>query len=172
MGLFGGFATPVEAAAIVAAYALLITTCIHRDLRPLADVPRVIRDCGMLVGGVLLILGVALGFTHYLVSAQVPDNLVEWSTRVIKSKWLFLLGLNLTGSRALGNHFLSQYGIGLFGSSYWIEFVAVILPVQCADCPSHAGDPSHALRIARGRATDHLFPTAHNLAAWLPQVST
>ena len=95
VALFGGFATPVEAAAIVAFYALLITTCIHRDLRPVADVPRVIRDCGLLVGGVLLILGVALGFTHYLVSAQVPDNLVDWSTRVIKSKWLFLLGLNL-----------------------------------------------------------------------------
>ncbi len=93
--LFGGFATPVEAAAIVAAYALFITTCIHRDLRPLTDVPRVVRDCGVLVGGVLLILGVALGFTHYLVQAQVPDNLVEWSTHAIKSKWLFLLGLNL-----------------------------------------------------------------------------
>jgi len=95
VGLFGGFATPVEAAAIVAAYALLITTCIHRDLRPFADVPRVMRDCGMLVGGVLLILGVALGFTHYLVAAQVPDQLVEWSTATIKSRWIFLLGLNL-----------------------------------------------------------------------------
>jgi tripartite ATP-independent transporter DctM subunit len=95
VALFGGFATPVEAAAIVAAYALLVTTTIHHDLRPLADVPRVMRDCGMLVGGVLLILGVALGFTHYLVSAQVPDKLVEWSTHAIKSRWLFLLGLNL-----------------------------------------------------------------------------
>ena len=95
VALFGGFATPVEAAAIVAGYALLLTTCIHRDLRPLADVPRVMRDCGVLVGGVLLILGVALGFTHYLVSAQIPDSLVEWSTHAIKSKWLFLLGLNL-----------------------------------------------------------------------------
>ena len=95
IGLFAGFATPVEAAAIVAAYALLITTCIHRDLRPLSDVPRVMRDCGLLVGGVLLILGVALGFTHYLVDAQVPDRLVEWSTATIKSRWIFLLGLNL-----------------------------------------------------------------------------
>jgi tripartite ATP-independent transporter DctM subunit len=94
VSLFGGFATPVEAAAIVAAYALLITTLIHRDLRPFSDVPRVIRDCGLLVGGVLLILGVALGFTHYLVEAQVPDQLVEWSTHTIKSKWIFLLGLN------------------------------------------------------------------------------
>ncbi len=95
VALFGGFATPVEAAAIVAAYALLLTTCIHRDLRLLADLPRVMRDCGLLVGGVLLILGVALGFTHYLVAAQVPDRLVEWSTHTIHSKWLFLLGLNL-----------------------------------------------------------------------------
>ena len=93
--LFGGFATPVEAAAMVAAYGLLITTCIHRDLKPLRDVPRVMRDCGILVGGVLLILGVALGFTHYLILAQVPDRLVEWSTHAIKSKWLFLLGLNI-----------------------------------------------------------------------------
>lgn len=93
--LFGGFATPVEAAAIVAFYALLVTTVIHRDLHPWKDLPRVIKDCGLLVGGVLLILGVALGFTHYLVDAQVPDKLVEWSTQTIHSKWLFLLGLNV-----------------------------------------------------------------------------
>jgi tripartite ATP-independent transporter DctM subunit len=92
--LFGGFATPVEAAAISAVYALLVATIIHRDLHPFKDLPRVIADCGLLVGGVLLILGVALGFTQYLVEAQVPDQVVEWSIHTIKSKWLFLLGLN------------------------------------------------------------------------------
>jgi C4-dicarboxylate transporter, DctM subunit len=95
VGLFGGFATPVEAAAVTVLYALLTATVIHRDLHPLKDVPRVMTECGLLVGGVLMILGVALGFTHYLVDAQVPDKMVEWSTRVIKSKWLFLLGLNV-----------------------------------------------------------------------------
>ena len=49
----------------------------------------------MLVGGVLLILGVALGFTHYLVDAQIPDSLVAWATTAVTSKWLFLLGLNV-----------------------------------------------------------------------------
>jgi tripartite ATP-independent transporter DctM subunit len=93
--LFGGFATPVEAAAVTAGFAFLITTVVHRDLHPLRDVPRVITECGLLVGGVLLILGVALGFTHYLVQAQIPDQLVEWSTRTIHSRWLFLLGLNV-----------------------------------------------------------------------------
>ena len=87
--------TAVEAAAITATYSLLVATVIHRDLHPLKDLPRVITECGLLVGGVLLILGVALGFTHYLVDAQIPDKLVEWSTTAITSKWLFLLGLNL-----------------------------------------------------------------------------
>jgi C4-dicarboxylate transporter DctM subunit len=55
----------------------------------------VVTDCGMLVGGVLLILGVALAFTQFLVDAQVPDQAVEWATSTIHSKWLFLLGLNV-----------------------------------------------------------------------------
>jgi tripartite ATP-independent transporter DctM subunit len=87
--------TTVEAAAITATYALLTATVIHRDLHPFKDLPRVITECGLLVGGVLLILGVALGFTHYLVDAQIPDNLVAWATRTVTSKWLFLFGLNI-----------------------------------------------------------------------------
>ncbi|MGA2656262.1 MAG: TRAP transporter large permease subunit [Verrucomicrobiota bacterium] len=87
--------TTVEAAAVTATYTLFVATVIHRDLHPFKDLPRVITQCGRLVGGVLLILGVALGFTHYLVDAQVPDKLVQWATGAVTSKWLFLLGLNL-----------------------------------------------------------------------------
>src|SRR5437016_3888632 len=87
--------TTAEAAAVTATYALIVATVIHRDLRPFKDLPRVITQCGLLVGGVLLILGVALGFTHYLVDAQLPDKLVEWATNTVSSKWLFLLGLNV-----------------------------------------------------------------------------
>ena len=87
--------TTVEAAAVTATYALLVATIIHRDLRPFKDLPRVITECGLLVGGVLLILGVALGFTHYLVDAQLPDQMVAWATATVQSKWLFLLGLNV-----------------------------------------------------------------------------
>ena len=54
-----------------------------------------ISSIGLLVGGVLLILGVALGFTHYLVDAQVPDTMAAWATSMLHSKWLFLLSLNL-----------------------------------------------------------------------------
>ncbi len=95
VALFGGFATPVEAAAVTALYAFIIETFLYRDLKLFKDVPRVVADCGLLVGGVLLILGVALGFTQYLVDAQVPDQAVAWATGAIHSKWLFLLGLNV-----------------------------------------------------------------------------
>ncbi len=93
--LFGGFATPVEAAALTALYAFVVETFIYRDLKILRDVPRVMSECGLLVGGVLLILGVALGFTNYLVDAQVPMRALEWVTASIHSRWLFLLLLNV-----------------------------------------------------------------------------
>ena len=51
-------------------------------------------ECGLLVGGVLLILGVAMGFTNYLVDAQVPDNAAAWVQASIHSPWVFLLALN------------------------------------------------------------------------------
>ena len=50
---------------------------------------------GLLIGGVLLILGVSLGFTNYLVDAEIPARAVEWTTRTIHSPFLFLLLLNL-----------------------------------------------------------------------------
>lgn len=87
--------TTVEAAALTATYAFLVATVIQRDLRIVRDLPRVVTECGLLVGGVLLILGVALGFTHYLIDAQIPDRAVEWATGTIKSRWLFLLALNV-----------------------------------------------------------------------------
>jgi C4-dicarboxylate transporter DctM subunit len=44
---------------------------------------------------VLLILGVAMGLTNYLVDIQLPERAVAWATQAIQSKWLFLLALNL-----------------------------------------------------------------------------
>jgi len=92
--LASGIATPVEAAALTAAYAFFITSVVHRDLKLLSDLPRVIAECGLMVGGILLILGVALGLTNYLVDAQVPDRLVAWVTQTIDSRIVFLLALN------------------------------------------------------------------------------
>ena len=93
--LFSGLATPVESAALTAIYCFVVETFVYRDLRPLRDAPRVMAESGVLVGGVLLILGVALGFTNYLAFAEIPARAVDWVTATVDSKWAFLLLLNL-----------------------------------------------------------------------------
>ena len=93
--IFGGWATPVEAAALSALYAFFTQVVVHRDLHLVRDVPRVMTECALLIGGVLLILGVAMGLTKYLILADVPTQGVEWLQANIHSKWTFLLLLNL-----------------------------------------------------------------------------
>ena len=93
--LFTGIATTVEAAALTALYAFLIAAVIHRELRIFRDLPRVMAECGLLIGGVLLILGLSLGLTDYLVDAEIPIHAVDWATHTIHSPMLFLLLLNV-----------------------------------------------------------------------------
>jgi C4-dicarboxylate transporter DctM subunit len=95
VALFGGFATPVEAAAVTALYAFVLEAFVYHDFKRAREIPRVMADCGLLVGGVLLILGVALGFSNYLVDAQIPALAAEWVTGAVKSKYAFLLAVNL-----------------------------------------------------------------------------
>jgi len=92
---FGGFATPVQASALTAFYAFCIETFVYRDLKLKKDLPRVLTECGLLVGGILLIQGVALGFTNYLVNAGIVEHAADWATATIHSKWLFLLAVNV-----------------------------------------------------------------------------
>ena len=95
VALFSGLATPVEAAAVTALYAFMVVTVFHREMEFFRDMPRVMSECGLLIGGVLLILGVSLGFTNYLVDAEIPTRAVAWTTQTIHSPFLFLLLLNL-----------------------------------------------------------------------------
>lgn len=94
-GIFGGFATLVEAAALTVLYAFIVEAFLYRDLRLRAHVPRIAAECTTLVGGVLLILGVALGFTNYLIDAEIPLRALDWVQEQIASPWLFLLALNV-----------------------------------------------------------------------------
>ncbi len=91
----GGVATLVESAPLAALYTLIVQRYIHRDLPTWKDVLRVVADCVALVGSVLLILAVAAGLTDYLVYAEVPTRLVNWTQAHVHSRLVFLLGLNV-----------------------------------------------------------------------------
>jgi len=95
VGIFGGYCTLLEAAAISVLAAVIIEAVIHRTLDLRKDLPRVLLKCASLIGGVFIILGVSMGLTSYLVDAQIPMRAADWVQAHIGSKWIFLLYLNL-----------------------------------------------------------------------------
>ena len=78
VGLFGGIGTLVEAGAIAAAYSFVAECLILREFSLRRDFPRVAVECVTVVGGVLLIIGVAKGLTYYLAIQDVPGMLTHW----------------------------------------------------------------------------------------------
>ena len=93
-GIFGGYATLVETAAMTAIYIFIVEVLIHKDIK-WSNLYKITLDCASLIGGVLIILGVAMGLTSYLVDAQIPMHLLEWVKSTISSKLVFLLILNI-----------------------------------------------------------------------------
>ncbi len=123
LALFTGLATPVEAAAVAVIYAFAIEVLVYRDLSVRLDLPRVLKECGLLVGGILLILGVALGLSNYLVDAHIPVRAAEWAVAVLPERWMFLVVLNL---------FLVLVGCFLDIFSAIVVLVPLLLPLASA----------------------------------------
>ena len=121
VGIFGGYTTLIEAAAITVVYALVAETFIHRELHVTRDLPRVLIKCVTLIGGVFVILGVAMGLTNYLVDAEVPMQAAAWVRTHIHSRILFLMFLNI---------FLLIVGCLMDIFSAIVVVVPLILPIS------------------------------------------
>jgi len=97
--LIGGFLTGIlrlhEAAVLTALYVLFIETVIYRDVDIRRDLPRVVVESMTLVGAILTIMACAVGFTGWLIQAEVPQRLLELMQSLITSQFLFLLVLNV-----------------------------------------------------------------------------
>jgi len=94
-GIFGGFVTVTEAAAVTAAYALFIESVIYKEIKLLRDLPDILIDTSKLVGSILIILGIAMGLTNLLIDSQFPNRLLNLIEDHIDSQLQFLLILNL-----------------------------------------------------------------------------
>ncbi|EAR10271.1 TRAP transporter large permease [Reinekea blandensis] len=93
-GILGGWLVISDIAAITALYVLIIEVFVYREVR-IKDLPRIAAESMKMVGGILLILGVALAFTNFLVDMQVPAKVFELVQANIDSRWAFLLCLNI-----------------------------------------------------------------------------
>jgi tripartite ATP-independent transporter DctM subunit len=100
VSIYGGFVTVAEASAIAALYVLGVEVFVTGDIElfgePEADdsLFGVIHESMALVGAILIILGVAMSLTNYLVQEQVPMQILGVVEQYIDSKWTFLLALN------------------------------------------------------------------------------
>jgi C4-dicarboxylate transporter DctM subunit len=121
-GIYSGYFAVSEAAAITVVYVFLVEVMIYRDIK-WRELPRVMRKSMVLVGGILIILGAALGFTNYLIDAQVPMKLFNLFRTYTDSPFVFLILLNL---------FLLVVGCLLDIFSALIVVVPLITPVANA----------------------------------------
>lgn len=122
VGIYGGFFTLGEIAAITVAYALIIEVFIHKDIK-IAAIPSIMRRSMILVGGILVILGAAYGLTNYMIDAEIPMVILDFMQRYITSKVVFLLTLNL---------FLLIVGCVLDIFSAILVTVPLILPIAAS----------------------------------------
>ena len=103
-GAVAGLVTVAESSVICAAYLLFIEVFVYKDIKLLpsrtdeSDVPdlgSVIREAMVMVGAILIILGVALALTNYLVQEEVPMKLLAMIQEHIESRTSFLILLTI-----------------------------------------------------------------------------
>ncbi|QGX40271.1 TRAP transporter large permease [Permianibacter aggregans] len=127
--VYSGLVAVSEAAALTAAYVLIIEVFVYREVSVKA-LPRIIRESMVMVGSILLILGVAMAFTNYLIDIEVPSRLFDWMQRHVDDRLTFLLLLNI---------FLLLLGAMLDIFAALIVVVPLLLPVAIG----YGIDPVH-----------------------------
>ena len=128
-GIYSGRLVLSDAAVITAAYALVVEALILREIR-LRDLGRIARDAMTLVGGVLIILGMGMAITNWLVDQEVPQQILAAVRTHITSPVTFLLMLNL---------FLLLVGCAMDIYTATIVIVPLLLPLGKA----YGVDPVH-----------------------------
>ncbi|MCY4554706.1 MAG: TRAP transporter large permease [Candidatus Poribacteria bacterium] len=93
-GILSGIVTLDEAAALTAIYACIVEIGIHRSIS-LRVLPRIVKESTLLVGAILIILGIALGLTNYLITLDVPTTVLDWIQATTENRVITLIGLNI-----------------------------------------------------------------------------
>ncbi len=118
-GIYSGFFAVSEAAAITAMYVFIVEVLINREIS-FKELPRIVREAMVLVSGILMILGVSLASTYYMIDSEVPQRLLALVAEMVSSQTSFLILLLL---------FLLVLGAILDIFSAIVLVVPLILPI-------------------------------------------
>lgn len=93
-GIYSGYFTATEAAAVAVAVALVIELGFYRELKT-AMVWKAMTDTTEMLGMIFFILLFAVSFNKFLILEQIPQNMVESMSGMISSKFQFLVAVNI-----------------------------------------------------------------------------
>ncbi|MBW4092767.1 MAG: TRAP transporter large permease [Proteobacteria bacterium] len=94
VGIYGGFMTVTESAAMSAVTALIVSLLVYRGFRWTRTLD-VIAEALSSAGVIMLIIATALVFGHWMTGSGVPAQIVEFATHQGLSTWEFLLATNV-----------------------------------------------------------------------------
>ena len=130
VGVYGGLVTIAEVAALVLVYVIIVECFILKEIRFFKQLPGILIESAILTGAIIVILAFALGFTGYLVDAQIPGRILQFLTQLTESRYVFLAGLNL---------FLLVVGCIMDIFSATIIIVPIMVPIAM----TYGIDPIH-----------------------------
>lgn len=93
-GIYSGYFTATEAAAVALCYAIAVEVFIHRELK-LRDFYNVVLETSKLGGSLFPVLAVALSLNIILIEHRAPQMLVEFMQQYISSPLTFMLLVNI-----------------------------------------------------------------------------
>ncbi len=93
-GIYSGYFSPTEAAAVAVAYALLVEVAIHREM-PISAFYGIVRNTARMLGTLFPIVAVALSLKTLLAIEGVPQEFASWLQANFDSKITFLIAVNV-----------------------------------------------------------------------------
>ncbi len=93
-GIFTGWVTPTEAAALAVVYGLFVTTVVYRDFH-LRDLPSLLVDSFVTSAVVMVVIGATSVLAWLITLEQMPEILVHFVQAYSNGPWMFLLMVNI-----------------------------------------------------------------------------
>lgn len=118
-GIYGGVLAISEAAAALLFYVFVVAVFVLKEIS-FRQLPSIMNEAMVLIGGVLVILAVSMASTNYMVDAQIPEKLLNLVKEYIHSPLTFLILLNM---------FLLALGMMLDIFSALVIIVPLLLPI-------------------------------------------
>lgn len=121
-GIYGGFFTPTEAAAVAAVYAFVCGAFIYRELSIKALLSTTRNSCST-IGTIMIILGAATAFARLLTLEQIPGAVSNFMTGLTTNTIIMIILINI---------FLLIVGMFMDTTPAIMILAPILLPVAIA----------------------------------------